>query len=239
MYLVNNLSCEYSTCIQDVPFAGGKAHSGMAQAAYAMMESVIDDLIGARNQSFPTYKIVITGHSLGAGVACLLSILLLKSMKLKDSELRCFAFAPPPVFEGPISNNINNTILSFANIDDIVPHLCLYKVEKALKRLLQLDSDPVDAYTRLSIILGFQKPSETLLQATDTNSSLDLGSKVSLHRGKSVFPKLQVPGVIHILNNNGGVFKIDSKDFVETDIPMGTNAISEHLVNAYSSKIIT
>lgn len=86
-------------CLNDevfeLPFMPGQiatVHRGMLRSAeyvYAKLcqENILNDLFILH----PTFDLVITGHSLGAGVAALLSLML----KAKYPDLRCFAFSPP------------------------------------------------------------------------------------------------------------------------------------------------
>ena len=52
----------------------------------------IDELMKCRE--FTEYKLVITGHSLGAGVASVLAFLLYQS-KVYRERIICYAFSPP------------------------------------------------------------------------------------------------------------------------------------------------
>ena len=70
--LVHDLVCH------DAPFLWGVAHAGIASAAAQLHRSLGPRLARWRAR-FPAYRIVVTGHSLGAGAACLLSILLFES----------------------------------------------------------------------------------------------------------------------------------------------------------------
>lgn len=68
------------------------AHKGICQAAGYIYKKLVND--GILNQAFsiaPEYKLVITGHSLGAGTASLLAILLRNSFP----TLQCYSFSPP------------------------------------------------------------------------------------------------------------------------------------------------
>lgn len=67
-------------------------HSGMYQAALWIKEHLEQDQVleNAFNK-VPNYKLVLTGHSLGAGCAGILAILL----KEKYPDLICYCFSPP------------------------------------------------------------------------------------------------------------------------------------------------
>ncbi|KAL1520992.1 hypothetical protein AB1Y20_022549 [Prymnesium parvum] len=94
------------------PFCGGHAHAGMARMARAVWAAAAEavlELLAAH----PTYTLVLTGHSLGAGTAALLTLFLFHERGLRAqpgyapggafpprrTPIKCFAFAPPPVFE--------------------------------------------------------------------------------------------------------------------------------------------
>nr|DBA20252.1 TPA: hypothetical protein GDO54_015964 [Pyxicephalus adspersus] len=65
---------------------------GISQAASYIYRRLIND--GILNQAFtiaPEYRLVIVGHSLGAGAAALLAIMLRSSFP----TLKCYAFSPP------------------------------------------------------------------------------------------------------------------------------------------------
>ena len=61
-------------CVAE-PFAGGLAHAGMARAALALREQALPLLCQLLLER-PGYRLVLTGHSMGAGVAVLLALLL-------------------------------------------------------------------------------------------------------------------------------------------------------------------
>lgn len=78
------------------PFCGGEAHSEMANQAervWSVASGTVKDALDQHHN----YELVITGHSLGAGTACLVHILC-HSKRLVRRKMRCFAFASPPVF---------------------------------------------------------------------------------------------------------------------------------------------
>lgn len=119
------------------PFAGGYAHGGMKSAAeslYTLIVPILRDALG----DHPGYELVLTGHSLGAGVAILLCKVLLMN---GFDNVRCFAIAPCPVF-GPLSaidEEWGERIEAFVHHDDIVPQLSLFSA-----RALALEIERVD-----------------------------------------------------------------------------------------------
>ena len=86
-------------------------------------------------QKYPTYHLVITGHSLGAGAAVLLSMLL----KPRYPKVRCFAFSPPGGLLSKAAARFTETFcLSVIVGDDLVPRLSLDTLE-SLKRQMILE----------------------------------------------------------------------------------------------------
>ena len=133
-------------------YCAGRAHTGMARAAQETWDTVWNDILREKMEALPaTYALVVTGHSLGAGVACLVTILiyyLMQEKKLTSLEKRriqCYAMAPPPVF-APLSaapQAVANTI-AYIHQYDCVPSLsvdsvrrlmaCLDRIQNVLSR---------------------------------------------------------------------------------------------------------
>ena len=72
------------------PFRGGWAHAGMLSAAFWLLAEL---QVPLQQLTAAGYELVLTGHSLGAGVASLLSLLL--RSRLRQPTVRCFGFATP------------------------------------------------------------------------------------------------------------------------------------------------
>jgi len=102
----------------------------------------------------PGFDSVITGHSLGAGAASLLTlklkyedILLTKENKaLKDVAIRCFAFASPPVFylsqPSKKSEDAMNDTYAFIHEKDVVPFCSGDKMRKLTETTKIVDEKP-------------------------------------------------------------------------------------------------
>jgi pimeloyl-ACP methyl ester carboxylesterase len=100
-----------------VEFFDTYAHLGMSKAARFVQERtrlIISELLVPMG-----YKVVVTGHSLGAGIASLLAVLLREDMGI--TSLRCFAFAPPPTLDKPHAKRANQYIWAMVHNDDIIP----------------------------------------------------------------------------------------------------------------------
>jgi len=98
-----------------------RVHRGMLNGARYVYNTikankVLDDLFLLN----PGYNLVVTGHSLGAGVASLLTLLL----KQQYPDVRCYAFSPPGcVISKHGLQEMENHVLSVIVGDDLVPRV--------------------------------------------------------------------------------------------------------------------
>uniref|UniRef100_A0A6Q2Z7A6 Diacylglycerol lipase-beta n=1 Tax=Esox lucius TaxID=8010 RepID=A0A6Q2Z7A6_ESOLU len=114
-------------------------YMGMSQAAGYIYKKLIND--GILNQAFtiaPEYKLVITGHSLGAGTASLLAILLRSSFP----TLRCYAFSPPGgLMSKALADYSRDFVVSVVLGKDLVPRLSYPNMEDLKRRILKMVSN--------------------------------------------------------------------------------------------------
>jgi hypothetical protein len=147
----------------------------MASAAEAMSVPVVNAISEAKKRNgskFQDYKVVITGHSLGAGTACLLSILLNERYNMSIST---YAFAPPPVITTPTYGKVSEggtssdwtldffkspslqkaplQIHAFVADRDIIPRLAHGELLNCLSALSTVDELPWDPLQRAQILL--------------------------------------------------------------------------------------
>ncbi|CAD5215322.1 unnamed protein product [Bursaphelenchus okinawaensis] len=98
-----------------------RVHRGMLNSAryvFNMLKKyqVLEDLM----ELHPTYNVVVCGHSLGAGVAALLTLLL----KQGYPTVRCYAFSPPGcVISEHGQSEMESHVLSIIVGDDLVPRI--------------------------------------------------------------------------------------------------------------------
>eukprot|EP00931_Biecheleriopsis_adriatica_P100930 TRINITY_DN76164_c0_g1_i1.p1 TRINITY_DN76164_c0_g1~~TRINITY_DN76164_c0_g1_i1.p1 ORF type:complete len:661 (-),score=125.97 TRINITY_DN76164_c0_g1_i1:73-2055(-) len=127
-----------SSCLRDVlmdldckpeavVFKGraGLAHAGMLKAARALEERLVDAIETGLEKLSGPQKVLICGHSLGAGVAALLTELLLDSGRLGHASLQCLAFACPQVLDAKLAKHAEGHTVSIIVGDDCVPCLSL------------------------------------------------------------------------------------------------------------------
>ncbi|XP_053196849.1 diacylglycerol lipase-beta [Scomber japonicus] len=115
------------------------AHKGMSQAAGYIYKKLVND--GILNQAFsiaPEYKLVITGHSLGAGTASLLAILLRNSFP----TLQCYSFSPPGgLLSKALADYSKNFVVSVVLGKDLVPRLSIPNMEDLKRKILKIVSN--------------------------------------------------------------------------------------------------
>ena len=115
-----------------VPFAGtGQAHAAMADAATALWDAV-GPVVRRTWEAYPDYTLVLTGHSLGAGVVHLLHILLLQQCYPNAQAMRCVTFASPPVYTASAPPSSSTAAVNFVHRHDVVPYLSLDAVRHLL-----------------------------------------------------------------------------------------------------------
>ena len=100
-------------------------HEGIYTAAKMMADDTVDIV---QHLFVPlNYRVVICGHSLGAGTACLLGLLLrsyIPSMSEKY-PLQVFAYAPPPVLNYEACLACKSFTTSIVNNADVVPRISM------------------------------------------------------------------------------------------------------------------
>lgn len=78
-------------------FDGGYVHNGLLKAAACVLNAECENL-REMVEKYPSYTLTFTGHSLGSGVAALLTVVVVQNRhRLGDIErkrIRCFAIAP-------------------------------------------------------------------------------------------------------------------------------------------------
>jgi hypothetical protein len=182
-----------------VKFLEGKAHEGIRNQANQIW-NFVGSRVKAALLEYPKYDFIITGHSLGAGVACLLA-LKCESEKLVEptTTVRCYSYASPPVF-GPLENApqkvVANTV-NYINDDDMVSFLSGWNIRQLLA-CMQAVGKTLHWGNGLLLLIGLTKPSSELIYAVNTAAAKQF-------RHKENVPQLFIPCSKVVWMRGGGV----------------------------------
>ncbi|KAF1783125.1 Alpha/Beta hydrolase fold [Phytophthora cactorum] len=127
-------------------FVDAFAHNGMLKAVMWIKDRIVKSLRVLHNEG---YHIVFAGHSLGAGCAALLSVMLQKEFE----DLECFAYAVPACVNLGVAESCNGFVHSIVLRDDIVPRT---KASNVMKLVGELKTSK-DAGTRAKTLWAPRK----------------------------------------------------------------------------------
>ncbi|KAJ3218175.1 hypothetical protein HDU67_006437 [Dinochytrium kinnereticum] len=180
-----DLTCSY----QPVPFHGKEhhVHSGMYKAAVSISfpptrDDPRGDIFGFRSQRnprvfeavreclrrYPAYQLILTGHSLGAGIASLvalhwgdpdtgrvaLSSGLVPSTVQEPPRFHCYAFASPAIVAPSLSPHLTKIVTTVIHGVDMVPRLSLGGVRDVASLVVWMHRRPKLVGALLSSSLG-------------------------------------------------------------------------------------
>ncbi|KAI5816542.1 hypothetical protein BZA77DRAFT_344139 [Pyronema omphalodes] len=160
-----DLTCEYTT----ITLRGQsyRVHKGMFNSAILLLHSkLLHNLASALNQ-YPNYGLVLTGHSLGGGVAALVSILISAPHETRgfvtshpdlpaDRPVHCYAYGSPAIVCEALRKSIRGLVTSIVNGNDVVPSLSIGVVRDfhSVAVSFREDNSGVLAEVRRRIIRG-------------------------------------------------------------------------------------
>lgn len=169
--------------LNDPSLSGEFCHSGMLKCALRIYNDLkrhrhLESLLTAKDARFPEFQLVCTGHSLGAGVAAVLGLLLKGEVPI----LRCLCFAPPGcvLSEGAASQDF---ITSYVLGLDIVPRLSLHSMEC-------LRDDVLRMIARIKVPKheAFRDSRRLVLAAKDEKQPVSINSLAAVAHAKGDIP---------------------------------------------------
>lgn len=105
-------------------FDGGYVHNGLLRAAGWVLDAECDILKDLLDR-YPDYKLTFTGHSLGAGVAAMLTMVVVLNLdklgSVDRSRTRCYAMAPARCMSLNLAVRYADVINSVVLQDDFLP----------------------------------------------------------------------------------------------------------------------
>ncbi|CAI4230423.1 unnamed protein product [Auanema sp. JU1783] len=230
-----------------------RVHRGMLRSARYVFDClrkhrVLEDMFVLN----PTYKLVVCGHSLGAGVASLLTLLL----KQQYPDIQCFAFSPPGcVISEEGLGEMENHVMSVVGGDDFVSRISYQSMfrlrEKVDLELKSCDKAKYEILIRGVFRLFFKSPWAPLSGISGTNadrtnliaetaSTATYGSAIEIDEPQDdIFPasslvpsrvQLYAPGkILYVAKENMTLIRewIDARCL--SDVKLSASAITDHL----------
>ncbi|XP_065618594.1 uncharacterized protein LOC112019571 isoform X2 [Quercus suber] len=105
-------------------FDGGYVHNGLLKAAECVLDAeceVLKQLV----EDYPNYTLTFTGHSLGSGVATLLTMVVVQNQdklgNIERKRVRCYAIAPARCISLNLAVRYADVINSVVLQDDFLP----------------------------------------------------------------------------------------------------------------------
>ena len=185
------------------------------------------------------YELILTGHSLGAGTACLLNIMCHNDgNKLVDGrKVRCFAYAAPPVFSplelvpGAVQSATN-----YIHEKDVVPFLSVDSVRHVFTSVRTIEdhmNNKLGRIERFKLTAGISNPEddESLIEAVHEVS----GKRLEPKEGA---PILSIPAAANVWMREqaSGAYDsviCDSRALAKLGLNVDITMVEDHLPNRY------
>lgn len=105
-------------------FDGGYVHNGLLKAAGCILDAECD-ILKETVEKYPNYTLTFAGHSLGSGVAALLTIVVVQNRdrlgNIDRKRVRCYAIAPARCMSLNLAVRYADVINSIVLQDDFLP----------------------------------------------------------------------------------------------------------------------
>ena len=220
---------------EEEEFLDGMAHKGILSGSRIILSQVVESIKSHLSQH-PDHGLVVTGHSLGAGTAELITLELLTSGLLPpDTRVHCIALAPPPVFRSDHSlpHHISSAVDIFINNSDCVPRLSLASLARLLSSIRAVDEWSRD--------YSISDQVRILLDNTNTSDEdLEKINRAVARVKQTTFPDLDHPGTVYHLQNgvnntddDGNLIYLSKSKIFTHSILLLDNMILDHLHTSY------
>ena len=202
-------------------------------------------------EKYPDYKLVVTGHSLGGGTSCLLTVQLYVNEVFKDRTVECFAFAPPPTFwpcedtravpsscPDKIQKAIENTV-AYIHDNDVVPFLCVGAVRRFAKLLSAVDSrtQKIWFWNREKIFHGFTPIPEDITESVLTAEKLAEKNETVEGECPMIIPAHRVIWMKEISEGRFEAFGCDPFKVARGNIFLCPDMLLDHLPEQYENAL--
>lgn len=219
---INDIITDLNVSIQ--PFEDGHVHQGMYESAKWFDQKFKEKILKLKEKT--NYSLKLIGHSLGSGVASILTIL------WKDIEnIKCYSFGCPSVLSLNLSEKYSSFIISIINGDDIVPLLSLSSIDH-LRKNVELFHQEYQIYNQFS---NFRKIISYFLSNNEYNNNpfielIDLSEKKDI-------PLFPCGTIYHIKNQNNFISIYKSFPHLYNEIIFTNNCKHDHNLSSYKSNL--
>jgi len=237
--------CLLDMVCDDSPFLTGHAHSGILRGARELWTLVSASVVSALTLH-PDYDLIVTGHSLGGGVAVLVAMEILMEDKAMDSRpVRCFAYAPPPVFRNlnQVPASVRSQISIVINNHDIIPRTSLGSIARLVTSLRAVDELHLSLMDQIRVIRRAAASRDCDHDEEEEEEEVSkLMEKVITAIDSSrqeEFPFLQHPGTVIYLKRQTSKYIAISDDTLTrpTRLFLLSDMISDHKRNSYENAL--
>ena len=220
--------------IQNVgPFAGGEGHHKMVEMAERTWEVAGPYVVNALQQN-NDYSLILTGHSLGAGVACLVSILCHQRgrKRVLGRNIQCFAYGCPPVFTSPdlVPEAVKHTT-AYIHGNDGIPFLSLRQVRSMVSKL-QWMVEESSLPTKITLQSTFKALRRIRIFHPNMNTVIPIPGS----------PILFVPAcaIVWTKKVDDGIFDAklcDPRKVAGLEIPLSATYLNDHALASYEGAL--
>lgn len=191
---------------------GAKAHLGFYRSAQNLIKYAGPHIKKAAQEN-PSYKLHVTGHSLGAGV-CSISSLLLKEVHAEDIldgiSLEANCISTPPALDPETAQRIGNYTYTLFLQDDVVVRSSVHNIANLVysSKILGATSGALFEAVLKRFCSNF--PNTFFCKPRDTNETVLVDPDFMQDVGAvGTYCKLEVPGVLYqIQRNRDGQFSM-------------------------------
>lgn len=225
---VTDLDCRPRAC--SLAGHAAFAHSGMLSAAEALSQrlaTTVEKLL-ARGP-YARWRLVLTGHSLGAGSVALLAALWLGPGSPLSAgvaaRLSCVGYGMPAVASAAVGRELRERVTAVVFGADMVPRFSLSSAERLRDAVLALWREPgaVDA----------------LLEGASPPSAAEAGRRLDALMGESGEGELRPLGRVLWApppGSGGGIAEVEDPESVFRDLPLVGHIFEPHLPQNYAAR---
>ncbi|EIE86611.1 hypothetical protein G6F46_004424 [Rhizopus delemar] len=240
--LLTDLSFDYSPL--DLDGERHLAHSGMLKAAQRLTQGKVFETIRDGLLTYPTYSLVLCGHSLGGGVASLLCVLWAQSVDGQHTTsarsglpvgrpIHCYAYGPPGVVSISLSQRCAGLVTTVVHGYDMVSCLSLGLLQdfKNVARTLHVERNAAEE------IMG--RVVEKMKGRSDVDDRW-FWATIKTMRADMTAEKMYPPGTVYWITASGNKVRLSRCDDVHarfSEVLFSKSMLMDHSPYMYEKVI--